>query len=246
MALADFVITDAGRALLSEAALNGDIVFTRGAVGKGVLNSVDELAGRTELLEHVADMKLAAPKREGELVRMRCQFSNKAGTGVLPEFRLNEAGLFARLGASGTEVLLAYANTCDATLGDVIPNTECEFELEFMLAIAGADKLLFGSEGLIFATTKDLSTKAGRPELFAATMRAAKWTGDAPPYTQTLLLPTEGIVAIGLTATATEEEIKVCRAARIELVETANSIITAKAMGVKPGIDIKISATQIV
>jgi hypothetical protein len=93
---------------------------------------------------------------------------------------------------------------------------------------------------------KALSTKADRPELFAATMRAAKWTGDAPPYTQTLLLPTEGIVAIGLTATATEEEIKVCRAARIELVETANSVITAKAMGVKPGIDIKISATQIV
>lgn len=248
MALADFTITDVGRALLSEAALAGDIVFTRGAVGKGVLRSHDELAKCTKLLDYVADMHLAAPQREGDTVRMRCQFSNKSGGGVLPEFRLNEAGLFARLGAAGTEVLLAYANTCDATLGDVIPDTECEFELEFVLAIAGADKLSFGSEGLIFATMNDLVGKADRPQTYTATLTAAKWTGSAPPYTQTVSIagvPAGSVVVVGLAAGATEQQLKTCRAARIEPSGQAEGAITLKAMGTKPSIDLPISATVV-
>ena len=39
----------------------------------------------------------------------------------------------------------------------MIPASECEFEVEFALAIAGAKGLSFGSEGMIFATRHEMS-----------------------------------------------------------------------------------------
>ncbi len=158
MALTDFVITDAGREMLTRAALEGDVIFTRGAVGRGALKPGSSLAARTTMNDRMADMRVAAPEISGDTVRIRCQFSNADGRGgYLPAFRWNECGLFARLNADGAETLIAYANTCDAAAGDMIPASECEFEVEFALAIAGAKGLSFGSEGMIFATRHEMS-----------------------------------------------------------------------------------------
>ena len=158
MALTDFVITDAGREMLTRAALEGDVIFTRGAVGRGALKPGSSLAARTTMNDRMADMRVAAPEISGDTVRIRCQFSNADGRGgYLPAFRWNECGLFAQLNADGAETLIAYANTCDAAAGDMIPASECEFEVEFAIAIAGAKGLSFGSEGMIFATRHEMS-----------------------------------------------------------------------------------------
>ena len=50
MALNGFILTDVGAALLSEAALSGDIVFTRGAIGSGALSADADIAARTALV----------------------------------------------------------------------------------------------------------------------------------------------------------------------------------------------------
>ncbi|MCI5551498.1 MAG: hypothetical protein MR418_09725, partial [Clostridiales bacterium] len=158
MALTDFVITDAGREMMTRAALEGDVIFTRGAVGRGALKPGSSLAARTTMNDRMADMRVAAPEISGDTVRIRCQFSNADGRGgYLPAFRWNECGLFARLNADGAETLIAYANTCDAAAGDMIPASECEFEVEFAIAIASAEGLSFGSEGMIFATRHEMS-----------------------------------------------------------------------------------------
>ena len=150
MALTDFVITDAGREMMTRAALEGDVIFTRGAVGRGALKPGSSLAARTTMNDRMADMRVAAPEISGDTVRIRCQFSNADGRGgYLPAFRWNECGLFARLNADGAETLIAYANTCAAS--------ECEFEVEFAIAIASAEGLSFGSEGMIFATRHEMS-----------------------------------------------------------------------------------------
>ena len=161
MALDNFVVTEAGGALLSAAALGGDVVFTRGALGRGTLGAEESLAARTALVDAVADMSVREAEVAEGLVRVRCCFTNADGQGgYLPAFRWNEAGLFARLGAEGEEVLLAYANTRDASAGDVIPATACEFEIEFALSLAGAETASFGSAGLIYATLGDLEGRA--------------------------------------------------------------------------------------
>ena len=112
MALTDFVITDAGHEMLTRAALEGDVIFTRGAVGRGALKPGSSLTARTTMNDRMADMRVAAPEISGDTVRIRCQFSNADGRGgYLPAFRWNECGLFARLNADGAETLIAYANT---------------------------------------------------------------------------------------------------------------------------------------
>ena len=81
MALTDFVITDAGREMLTRAALEGDVIFTRGAVGRGALKPGSSLAARTTMNDRMADMRVAAPEISGDTVRIRCQFSNADGRG---------------------------------------------------------------------------------------------------------------------------------------------------------------------
>lgn len=157
MALNGFILTDVGAALLSEAALSGDIVFTRGAIGSGALSADADIAARTALVAPVADMQLGRVQRDGDKICVSCRFTNlKSGGGYLSEFRWNEAGLFARLGESGSEVLLVYANTSDAAAGDLIPSTACEFELTVELAFTGMGDVEFSSAGIMYITQPEL------------------------------------------------------------------------------------------
>lgn len=158
MALEGFIVTDAGAALLAEAALGGDIVFTRAAIGSGALPIGADLTACTAMAHHVADMAVGQPVVTGDSVRVTAQFISDDGAGgYLPSFRWNEAGLFARLGADGAEVLLAYANTCDEQAGDLIPQAQVEFELVFTLVVAGAAALHMVSEGIVYATMDDIA-----------------------------------------------------------------------------------------
>lgn len=95
---------------------------------------------------------------------------------------------------------------------------------------------------------KALSSKADRPQTYTATLTAAKWTGSASPYTQTVNIagvPAGSVVVVGLAAGATEQQLKTCRAARIEPAGQAAGAITLKAMGTKPSIDLPITATVV-
>lgn len=91
-------------------------------------------------------------------------------------------------------------------------------------------------------------SKADKPQTYTATLTAAGWAGSKAPYTQTVSIagvPAEGVVIVGLAANATEQQLKTCRAARIEPSGQAEGAITLKAMGVKPSIDLPISATVV-
>ena len=91
-------------------------------------------------------------------------------------------------------------------------------------------------------------SKADKPQTYTATLTAAGWAGSKAPYTQTVSIagvPAEGVVVVGLAANATEQQLKTCRAARIEPSGQAEGAITLKAMGVKPSIDLPISATVV-
>ena len=159
MALTDFVLTDGGRELFARAALGEEIVFTRGAVGKGALSAGSDAEKRTQMCDEVADMNVCTPDAEGETQRVRCQFTNADGAGgCIPAFRLNECGLFGRLISDAQDVLIAYGNTFDSDAGDLIAQTECEFEMEFVITLSGAKQMTFLATGLIFATQEDLKT----------------------------------------------------------------------------------------
>lgn len=165
MALDGFILTDAGAQLMSAAAVSGDIVFTRGAIGSGALSADADLAARTALLSPVADMQLGGVERDGDKLMVTCRFTNLSSDGgYLSEFRWNEAGLFAKLGEAGEEVLLVYANTRDASAGDLIPASACEFELKLELAFGGMEGVEFSSEGIMYITQPEL---AGALELKA-------------------------------------------------------------------------------
>ena len=75
MALNGFILTDVGAALLSEAALSGDIVFTRGAIGSGALSADADIAARTALVAPVADMQLCSVQRDGDKICVSCRFN---------------------------------------------------------------------------------------------------------------------------------------------------------------------------
>ncbi len=173
MALDGFVLTNAGAELLSQAALTGDIVFTRGAVGSGAMSATGDLALRTALIMPVADMQIGQVVRDGDKICVLCRFTNlKSDGSYLSAFRWNEAGLFARLGEAGDEVMLAYANTRDVTAGDLIPATACEFELSVELAFTGMDEVEFSAEGIMYVTwpelSEELATKAAAQHTHAA------------------------------------------------------------------------------
>lgn len=180
MALTDFVLTDVGRALIARAALGEEMVFTRGAVGKGALSAGSESQKRTQMCDAVADMNVCAPEVSGDTLRVRCQFTNADGSGgYIPAFRLNECGLFGRLKGDAQDVLIAYGNTFDANAGDLIAQTECEFEIEFAIAISGAEQMQFSSTGLIFATQEDLKTHTQSASTITAGVLAGKVLANA-------------------------------------------------------------------
>ena len=91
-------------------------------------------------------------------------------------------------------------------------------------------------------------SKADKPQTYTAVLTAAGWAGSKAPYMQTVSIagvPAEGVVIVGLAAGATEQQIEVCRSARIEPTQQAAGAITVAAQGVKPGVDLPISATVV-
>jgi hypothetical protein len=91
-------------------------------------------------------------------------------------------------------------------------------------------------------------SKADKPQTYTAVLTAAGWTGSKAPYTQTVSIagvPAEGVVIVGLAAGATEQQIEVCRSARIEPTQQTAGAIMVAAHGVKPGVDLPISATVV-
>lgn len=91
-------------------------------------------------------------------------------------------------------------------------------------------------------------SKADKPQTYTAVLTAAGWAGSKAPYTQTVSIagvPADGVVIVGLAANVSEQQIEVCRAARIEPTQQAAGAITVAAQGVKPGVDLPISATVV-
>ena len=264
------VITDAGALLMTQAAAGEALVLTRAQLGSGVITG--GIHGRTALIAPVIYTALDAPGLDGDIIKAAALFTNRAENGgFLPAFTLNEIGLWARLGSGGAETLLAYANAgAEADGIAVAGDALTEFTYLFKLAFSGKINVTVDAGALEFVTRETLDTevgkvraalesevarlegeiaaKADRPQTYTATLTAAKWTGSAPPYTQTVSIagvPAGGVVVVGLAAGATEQQINVCRAARIEPSGQAEGAITLKAMGTKPSIDLPISATVV-
>ena len=86
--------------------------------------------------------------------------------------------------------------------------------------------------------------KANKPVTVSATLAAANWIGEDPPYTQTtavggLALDADGVM--GLAQTATAEQRMAAAAAMLSVTGQATGAVTVTADGAKPTVDIPIS-----
>ena len=270
MSIYKIAVTQAGAALLTQAAAGGGtLTFTRAQLGSGI--TTEENSGRTELVTPVCYTSVEIPSLEGNIIKIPILFTNRLGSGgFMQAFTINELGLWARL-ASGDETLLAYANAGADADGIAVPGDALtEFTYLCKIQFSEASNVVMNASALEFVTRETLDTevgkvraalesevarlegeiaaKADRPQTYTATLTAAGWAGSKAPYTQTVSIagvPAEGVVIVGLAANASEQQIEVCRSARIEPTQQAAGAITVAAQGVKPGVDLPISATVV-
>lgn len=93
-----------------------------------------------------------------------------------------------------------------------------------------------------------LAGKADRPVVAQAVLTADGWIGDKAPYEQIVNaagVTADCVVIVGLGAGVNEQQVEVCRAARIEPAGQAEGAITVAAQGAKPDMDLPISVTII-
>lgn len=102
-------MTNAGRALLVQAAVGGRLHFTRMQMGSGRLTT-QAVSDLSALVEPVKDVDITSIARYQEYASLQGQFTNQ---GLEQGFWWREIGIFAKAEAEGEEVLFSYANAYD-------------------------------------------------------------------------------------------------------------------------------------
>ena len=82
----------------------------------------------------------------------------------------------------------------------------------------------------------------------SVTASSGSWSGSAAPYTNTISVSgvtTSNIVEVGLSSSATDDQVKACMSASIAKITQANGSITLYAYGTKPTTNIPLSVVLI-
>lgn len=253
MGMLNPVVTEAGALLLTGAAAGeAELIFTRAQLGAGRLTNAAEadLRARSALVSPACYVPLDAPTLADGIIRVPALFSNRLeGGGYMSAFTATEAGLWGRLGADGAETLLVYACADAGELGTEVPDdTLFEFTYLFKLSFAGAAQVTMSAESLTFVTREMLEAalrlKANAVITVAATALAGAWEGEAAPYAQVVsvgpMTATAGAV-VGLSHTATAEQARECRRARLRATAQGAGTVTLAADGIRPTADMPLT-----
>ena len=107
-------ITNAGLNMIAQSQTGTDkLIFTRGALGNGVLPSGTDIATLTALINPIMSIGLSSIAIVGnQQVRVRFNYTS---SDVPEEFYPYETGIFAKLGEDGDEQLYAYLYSRDVS-----------------------------------------------------------------------------------------------------------------------------------
>ncbi|NDO45967.1 hypothetical protein [Clostridium sp. MD294] len=103
-----FVITQAGKKLLAELVITGELNITRVMVGKGELQQGQSPEHFTDLIEPVTQATSSIPVVKNGVISFIVEYRNDLNGGLQEGFWLKEFGVFARDGEN--EILLYYAS----------------------------------------------------------------------------------------------------------------------------------------
>ena len=102
-----FTPTTAGRGLIASLLAGQTLTITRAMVGSGKPDSLDAMAGLTDLVAPVARATSTTPVRTGDAVSLTVEYRSDLDGGLQEGFSINEYGLFART-AESAETLIFY------------------------------------------------------------------------------------------------------------------------------------------
>ena len=102
-----FTPTTAGRGLLASLLAGQTLTITRAMVGSGKPDSLEAMAGLTDLVAPVARATSTTPVRTGDAVSLTVEYRSDMNGGLQEGFSINEYGLFAKT-ADSAETLIFY------------------------------------------------------------------------------------------------------------------------------------------
>ena len=102
-----FTPTNAGRGLMASLLAGQTLTITRAMVGSGKPDSLEAMAGLTDLVAPVARATSTTPVRTGDAVSLTVEYRSDMNGGLQEGFSINEYGLFART-ADSAETLIFY------------------------------------------------------------------------------------------------------------------------------------------
>ena len=158
MGFTSFYLTNKGAALLAKAESGTTLTFTKGAIGKGVLESGVNLAAITALSDKVKDVPLAGIAVSGQQATFKLQIINND---IQTAFQWTEIGLFANDPDEG-EILYAYGYA--GSSADTMPS-KSEAAVEFVFNMIGritnaVQVEVDITQGQIYATKDDIAANA--------------------------------------------------------------------------------------
>lgn len=102
-----FTPTNAGRGLIASLLAGQTLTITRAMVGSGKPDSLEAMAGLTDLVAPVARATSTTPVRTGDAVSLTVEYRSDMNGGLQEGFSINEYGLFAKT-ADSAETLIFY------------------------------------------------------------------------------------------------------------------------------------------
>lgn len=102
-----FTPTNAGRGLIASLLAGETLTITRAMVGSGKPDSLEAMAGLTDLVTPVARATSTTPVRTGDAVTLTVEYRSDLNGGLQEGFSINEYGLFAKT-ADSAETLIFY------------------------------------------------------------------------------------------------------------------------------------------
>ena len=102
-----FTPTNAGRGLMASLLAGQTLTITRAMVGSGKPDSLEAMAGLTDLVAPVAQATSTTPVRTGDAVSLTVEYRSDMNGGLEEGFSINEYGLFAKT-ADSAETLIFY------------------------------------------------------------------------------------------------------------------------------------------
>lgn len=102
-----FTPTTAGRGLIASLLAGQTLTITRAMVGSGKPDSLEAMAGLTDLVAPVARATSTTPVRTGDAVSLTVEYRSDLDGGLQEGFSINEYGLFAKT-ADSAETLIFY------------------------------------------------------------------------------------------------------------------------------------------